>query len=40
LEAAAERTLSLQPKRLVIEARWVSQLLTFAGKLRPRRLNN
>jgi hypothetical protein len=30
----------LQSKRLVIEARWVSKPLAFAGKLRPRRLNN
>jgi hypothetical protein len=31
---------SLQSKRLVIESRWVSKPLAFAGKLRPRRLNN
>jgi hypothetical protein len=27
-------------KRLVIESRWVSKPLAFAGELRPRRLNN
>jgi hypothetical protein len=30
----------LQSKRLLIESRWVSKPLAFAGKLRPRRLNN
>jgi hypothetical protein len=30
----------LQPKRLLIDSRWVSKPLAFAGKLRPRRLNN
>eukprot|EP01047_Picozoa_sp_COSAG01_P033529 COSAG01_NODE_2471_length_7630_cov_3.056566_17_plen_72_part_00 len=30
----------LRSKRRLIEARWVSKLLAFAGKLRPRRLNN
>jgi hypothetical protein len=30
----------LRSKRRVIEARWVSKLLAFAGNLRPRRLNN
>jgi hypothetical protein len=30
----------LQTKRLLIESRWVSKPLAFAGKLRPRRLNN
>jgi hypothetical protein len=30
----------LQSKRLLIEARWVSKPLAFAGALRPRRLNN
>jgi hypothetical protein len=29
----------LQSKRLLIESRWVSKPLVFAGKLRPRRLN-
>jgi hypothetical protein len=29
-----------RPKRLVIEARWGSKPLAFAGKLPPRRLNN
>eukprot|EP01047_Picozoa_sp_COSAG01_P048593 COSAG01_NODE_4746_length_4769_cov_29.055460_2_plen_177_part_00 len=31
---------TLQSKRLLIESRWVSKPLAFAGKLRPRRLNN
>jgi hypothetical protein len=30
----------LQSERLLIESRWVSTSLAFAGKLRPRRLNN
>jgi hypothetical protein len=30
----------LQSKRLLIETRWVSTPLAFAGKLRPRRFNN
>jgi hypothetical protein len=30
---------TLQSKRLLIESRWVSKPLAFAGKLRPRRLN-
>jgi hypothetical protein len=30
----------LQSKRLLIESRWVSKPLAFAGELRPRRLNN
>jgi hypothetical protein len=30
----------LQSKRLVIESRLVSRPVAFAGKLRPRRLNN
>jgi hypothetical protein len=30
----------LHSKRLLIESRWVSKLLAFAGELRPRRLNN
>eukprot|EP01047_Picozoa_sp_COSAG01_P000827 COSAG01_NODE_16_length_40091_cov_15.728646_40_plen_119_part_00 len=33
-------TPSLQPKRLLTESRWASQPLAFAGKRRPRRLNN
>jgi hypothetical protein len=31
---------ALQPKRLLIESRWVSKPLASAGKLRPRRFNN
>jgi hypothetical protein len=31
---------SLQSKRPLIESRWVSKPLAFAGQLRPRRLNN
>jgi hypothetical protein len=31
---------ALQSKRLLIESRWVSKSLAFAGELRPRRLNN
>jgi hypothetical protein len=31
---------ALQSKRLLIGSRWVSKPLAFAGKLRPRRLNN
>eukprot|EP01047_Picozoa_sp_COSAG01_P048538 COSAG01_NODE_4738_length_4782_cov_14.714072_4_plen_189_part_00 len=41
--AACPRTMGgrqLRPKRLLIEARWVSKTLAFAGELRPRRLNN
>eukprot|EP01047_Picozoa_sp_COSAG01_P065515 COSAG01_NODE_8866_length_2631_cov_129.957741_2_plen_134_part_00 len=30
----------VQSKRLVIESRWVSKVLSFAGKLRPRPPNN
>jgi|EP01049_Picozoa_sp_SAG25_P009204 hypothetical protein len=30
----------LRSKRLLIESRWVSTPLAFAGKRRPRRLNN
>jgi hypothetical protein len=30
----------LQSKRLLIESQWVSKPLAFAGKMRPRRLNN
>jgi hypothetical protein len=30
----------LQSKRLLIESRWVSKPLAFAGKLRPRRPNS
>jgi hypothetical protein len=33
-----DRTASTCPKRLLIEARWGSQPLAFAGKLLPRRL--
>jgi hypothetical protein len=32
--------LPLQSNRIVIESRWVSKPLAFAGLLRPRRLNN
>jgi hypothetical protein len=31
---------ALQSKRLLIESRWVSKTLAFAGELRPQRLNN
>jgi hypothetical protein len=34
------RGLGLQSKRLLIESQWVSKPLAFAGKMRPRRLNN
>jgi hypothetical protein len=39
--AATVRQPLLRPsKRLLIESRWVSEPLAFAGELRPRRLNS
>jgi hypothetical protein len=38
--AAGTAGCELQPKRLLIESRWVSTPLALAGKLRTRRLNN
>jgi hypothetical protein len=36
--AAAAAAAATYPKRLLIEARWGSKPLAFAGKLQPRRL--
>ena len=39
-DVALADALHLQPKRLVIESRWVSTPLALAGELRARRLNS
>jgi hypothetical protein len=40
MESERVRGADLRPHRLFVESQWVSKPLAFAGKRRPRRLNN